>query len=53
MSLEMVDPWNETSLPTVLSNCDLKDIYNAGEFGLFYLCLVDNSYHLENEECFG
>ena len=33
---EMVSPWKETSLPTLLSNYDLKDIYNADEFGLFY-----------------
>ena len=32
---EMVNAWSETSLPTLLSNYDLKDIYNAGEFGLF------------------
>ena len=31
---EMVSPWKETSLPTLLSNYDLKNIYNADEFGL-------------------
>ena len=33
---EMVSSWKETSLPTLLSNYDLKDVYNADEFGLFY-----------------
>ena len=33
---EMVSPWKETSLPTLLSNHDLKDIYNADELGFFY-----------------
>ena len=28
----MVAPWKETSLPTLLSNYHLKDIYNADEF---------------------
>ena len=32
---EMVNAWSETSFPTLLSNYDLKDIYNADEFGLF------------------
>ena len=27
----MVAPWNETTLPTLLSKYDLKDIFNAGE----------------------
>ena len=29
---EMVNVWSETSLPTLLYNYDLKDIYNADEF---------------------
>ena len=29
---EMVDVWSETSLPTLLHNYDLKDIYNPDEF---------------------
>ena len=32
---EMVNAWSETSLPTFLSNYDLKDIYNADEFGFY------------------
>ena len=31
---EMVSPWKETSLLTLLSSYDLKNIYNADEFGL-------------------
>ena len=29
---EMVNVWSETSLPALLYNYDLKDIYNADEF---------------------
>ena len=29
---EMVNAWSEMSLPTLLSNSDLKDIYNADKF---------------------
>ena len=36
---QMVAPWNETTLPTLLSKYDLKYIFNADEFGLFYQCL--------------
>ena len=32
---EMTSSWWETHLPTILSRFDLKDIYNADEFGLF------------------
>ena len=28
----MVNAWKKTSLPTLLSNYDLKDFYNADEF---------------------
>ena len=33
---EMTAAWKETSLPTILSRYQLKDIYNADQFGLFY-----------------
>ena len=33
---QMVAPLNETTLPTLLSKYDLKDVFNADEFGLFY-----------------
>ena len=32
---EMVHAWSKTSLPTLFSNYDLKDVYNADEFRLF------------------
>ena len=43
---EMVDGWLETSLPTLLSNYELKDIYSADEFGLFYKCLPNETHQL-------
>ena len=49
----MVAPWNETTLPTLLSKYDLKDIFNADEFGLFYQCLPNKTYHFEGQKCSG
>ena len=49
----MVSRWKETSLPTLLSNYDLKDIYNTNEFGLFYQMHPEKSLHLEKEQCIG
>ena len=50
---EMVNVWSETSIPTRLSNYDLKDIYNANEFGIFYQCLPNKTYQLKSEKCYG
>ena len=33
----------ETTLPTLPSNFDLNDIYNADEFGLFYKAVPNKS----------
>ena len=46
----MINAWSETSLPTILSNYDLKDIYKADEFGLFYQCLPNKTYQLKSEK---
>ena len=56
---EMVAPWEQTTLPTILSKYDLNQIYNANEFGLFYRAQPNNSLHenwkwkLQNENCVG
>ena len=49
----MVAGWNETTLPTLLSNYGLENIYNTGEFGLFYQCLPGKSYQLKTQKCSG
>ena len=49
----MNSSWSETTLPTILSNYKLEDIFNADEFGLFYQCLPDKTYHLKGEKCSG
>ena len=49
----MVSPWKETSLPTLLSNYDLKDIYSADEFRLFHQMHPEKSLHLKKEQCIG
>ena len=53
VSEEMTAPWAETALPTILSRYPLKDVFNANEFGSFYQCLPDRSYHLKGEKCSG
>lgn len=50
---EMTASWEESTLPTILSNYELRDIYNADEFGLFYKALPDKSLHLKSENCVG
>ena len=50
---EMVAPWFETTLLTLLSNYELEDIFNADEFGLFYQCLPNETLHLKSEKCSG
>ena len=45
--------WFETRLPTILSNYELPDIYNADEFGLFFQALLSKSLHLKDEKCIG
>ena len=46
---EMTAPRNETTLPTLLSNYKLENIFNAAEFGLFYQCLLTKTRHLFRE----
>ena len=50
---EMVAGWNAATLPTLLTNYGLENIYNADELGLFYQCLPDKSYQLKTEKCAG
>ena len=33
---EMTAPWEQTNLPAILARYQLKDIFNADEFSLFY-----------------
>ena len=50
---EMVAPWEQTMLPTILSKYDLNHIYIADEFGLFYRAQPNKSLHLKNENSVG
>ena len=50
---EMTAASKETSLPTILSRYELKDIYNADDFGLFYQGLSKKTLHLKSEKCSG
>ena len=49
----MVNAWKESSLPAILSNYELKDIYNADEFELFYKCVINKTYQLKSEKSTG
>ena len=49
----MTASWNETTLPTLLSNYKLENVFNPDEFGLFYQCLPTKTYHLSGERCSG
>ena len=50
---EITAAWKETSLHTILSRYELKDSYNADEFGLFYQGLPKKTLHLKGERCSG
>ena len=50
---EMTPTWEQTRLPTILSRYELRDIYDADEFGLFYQQLPTESFHLKGERCAG
>ena len=43
----MTAPWQETSLPTSLARYQLKHIFDADEFGLFYEELPVKSLHFQ------
>ena len=47
----MAAPWNETALPTILSRCAFKDIFNVDKFGLFYQILPCKTKHFKSQEC--
>ena len=49
----MTAPWKETVLPTILSNYEPRNIFNADEFGLFYQALPKKTLHLKGEKCSG
>ena len=42
---KMTALWNKTTLPTLLSNYKLENIWNADEHGLLYQCLPTKTYH--------
>ena len=48
---EMAASWEQTHLPTILSRYELRDIYNADEFGLFYQQVLTKTSHLKGERC--
>ena len=50
---EMTASWEQTYLPTILLSYELRDIYNAEEFGLFYQQLPMKTFHLKGEQCAG
>ena len=53
VTTEITVPWNETTLPTLLTNYNLEDIFNTDEFGLFCKCLPSKTYHLSGKKSSG
>ena len=53
MTQEMTGCWKETSLPTILSRFQLKEIYNADEFRLFYQGLPNKKIHRKGKKYSG
>lgn len=49
----MTASWEEITLPTILTNYQLCDIFNADELGLFIKALPDKPLHLKSEKCIG
>ena len=50
---KMTAPSEETTLPTILARNQLKDIFNADEFGLSYKALPSKSLHFQVKHCSG
>ena len=50
---KMAASWFKTTLPTLLSNYKLEDIFIADKFCLFYQCLPNKALHLKSEKCSG
>ena len=50
---EMIAPWTETTLPTILSHYPMEIIFNADEFGLFCQCLPNKILHLKGQNLSG
>ena len=49
----MTAPWKETVLPTIISNYEPRNIFNADQFGLFYQALPKKTLNLKGEKCSG
>ena len=50
---EMMTPWLETTLPTILSRYPLENIFNDDEFGLFFQCFPNETFHFKKDKCSG
>ena len=50
---EMIALWEETTLPAMLTRYQLKDIFNADEFGLIYKALPSKSLQFRGKRCSG
>ena len=49
----MIAFWDQIALPAILSNYELKDVFNADEFGLFFQCLPKKTFHFKDKRCSG
>ena len=51
VTTDMVSAWFKRTLPTLLRDYNLRDIFNADEFGLFYQALPGKTLHLKEKKC--
>ena len=50
---DMTVSWEETTLPTTLTNYQLRNIFKADEFRLFHQALPEKSLNLISDKCIG
>ena len=48
-----VTSWAKNTLPLILKDYAMDDVYNADKFGLFYKMLPDKSFVFKDESCHG
>ena len=48
---EMTSSCEETNFPAILARYQLKDIFNANQFGLFCKALPSKSFHFRGKRC--
>lgn len=51
--LQTADEWQKNVLPTLISQYDKNDIFNADETGVFFKCLPNKTLAFKGQKCYG